>query len=202
MRKTEENFVFNINISYYNGKGIKLLQNIPLSKLKLLFTLLKNQSVSFQYECYFCITMWIDLMVSLYTAWKVSTFGVFMVHIFSHFEPIQRYSMSLRIQSECGKILTIKTRIIFKTTDTFHALIMSKYNWVININPLTLSWRGPLSYINQSIDLQSKSMDWFLCNNGLGHERVKCIFILLNKQCSYHFAHLYLSCSQHDFFKF
>ena len=38
---------------------------------------------------------------------------------------------------------------------------------------LTLSWRGPLSYRNQSIDLQSKSMDWFLYYNGLCHERVK-----------------------------
>ena len=38
---------------------------------------------------------------------------------------------------------------------------------------LTLSWRGPLSYRNQSIDLQSKSMDWFLYANGLRHERVK-----------------------------
>ena len=28
---------------------------------------------------------------------------------------------------------------------------------------LTLSWRRSLSYINQSIDLRSKSMDWFLC---------------------------------------
>ena len=36
---------------------------------------------------------------------------------------------------------------------------------------LTLSWRRPLSYRNQSrkqsIDLQSKSMDWFLYDNGL-----------------------------------
>ena len=38
---------------------------------------------------------------------------------------------------------------------------------------LTLSWRGPLSYKNQSIDLQSKLMDWFLYDNGLRHERVK-----------------------------
>ena len=38
---------------------------------------------------------------------------------------------------------------------------------------LTLSWRRPLSYRNQSIDLQSKSMDWFLYDNGLYHERVK-----------------------------
>ena len=38
---------------------------------------------------------------------------------------------------------------------------------------LTLSWRRPLSHRNQSIDLQSKSMDWFLYDNGLRHERVK-----------------------------
>ena len=28
-------------------------------------------------------------------------------------------------------------------------------------------------YRNQSIDLRSKSMDWFLYDNGLRHERVK-----------------------------
>ena len=38
---------------------------------------------------------------------------------------------------------------------------------------LTLSWKRPLSYSNQSIDLQSKLMDWFLYDNGLRHERVK-----------------------------
>ena len=38
---------------------------------------------------------------------------------------------------------------------------------------LALSWRGPLSYRNLSIDLQSKLMDWFLYDNGFGHERVK-----------------------------
>ena len=44
---------------------------------------------------------------------------------------------------------------------------------------LTLSWRRPLSYRNH---LQSKSMDWFLYDNGLRHERVKwrVISICLN----------------------
>ena len=32
---------------------------------------------------------------------------------------------------------------------------------------------GPLPYRHQSTDLQSKSMDWFLYDNGLRHERVK-----------------------------
>ena len=40
---------------------------------------------------------------------------------------------------------------------------------------LTLSWRMPLSYRNQSIDLLRKSLDWCLYDNGLRHERVKKI---------------------------
>ena len=38
---------------------------------------------------------------------------------------------------------------------------------------LTLSYRRPLSYRNQSTDLRSKSIDWFLYDIGLRHERVK-----------------------------
>ena len=41
----------------------------------------------------------------------------------------------------------------------------------------TLSWRMPLSYRNQSIDLPPKSIDWFLYDNGLRHERVKGFYI-------------------------
>ena len=47
--------------------------------------------------------------------------------------------------------------------------------FLFKLVPLTLSWRRPLSYRNQSIDLQSKSIDWFLYDNGLRHERVKTI---------------------------
>ena len=38
---------------------------------------------------------------------------------------------------------------------------------------LTLSWQRFLSYWNQSIDLQNKSMNWFLYGRDLRHERVK-----------------------------
>ena len=38
---------------------------------------------------------------------------------------------------------------------------------------LTLSWRRPLLYRNQSIYLLCKSLDWFLYDNGLPYERVK-----------------------------
>ena len=46
-------------------------------------------------------------------------------------------------------------------------------NHLLNLFILTLSWRRPLSYRNQFNDLRSKSMDWFLYNNGLRHERVR-----------------------------
>ena len=39
-------------------------------------------------------------------------------------------------------------------------------------NRLTLSWRSSLSYRNHSIDLQNKSMDWFLYQRDHRHERV------------------------------
>ena len=39
---------------------------------------------------------------------------------------------------------------------------------------LTLSWRKSLSYRNQSINLQRKSMDWFLSDRYTRHKRVKC----------------------------
>ena len=48
-----------------------------------------------------------------------------------------------------------------------------KINFFCLMILLTLSWRGPLPYRNQSTDLQRKSMDWFLYDNGLRHERVK-----------------------------
>ena len=48
------------------------------------------------------------------------------------------------------------------------------------IGRLTLSWRRPLSYRNESIDLQSKPMDWFLYDIGLYHERVKDMFLIFD----------------------
>ena len=48
---------------------------------------------------------------------------------------------------------------------------------------LTLSWRRPLSYRNQSIDLLCKSVDWFLYDNGLRHEKVKVAWYWISILC-------------------
>ena len=46
---------------------------------------------------------------------------------------------------------------------------------------LTLSGRRSLLHRNQSIDLQNKSMDWFLYDRDLCHERVNFSNVILNK---------------------
>ena len=54
-------------------------------------------------------------------------------------------------------------------------LVRPLYDMLFYCVLLTLSWQRPLSYRNQFIDLQSKSMDWFLYDNDLHHERVNMI---------------------------
>ena len=44
--------------------------------------------------------------------------------------------------------------------------------WLKPYKRLTLPWGRSLSYRNQSIDLLCKSVDWFLYDRGLCHERV------------------------------
>ena len=59
-------------------------------------------------------------------------------------------------------------------------LTQQKLDWFLGDREhwsLTLSRRRPLSYRNQSIDLQSKSMDWFLYANALRHERVNGLIV-------------------------
>ena len=53
-----------------------------------------------------------------------------------------------------------------------HIKVHSSLFFSFRFVSLTLSRRKPFSYRNQSIDLQSKSMDSFLYDNGLRLERV------------------------------
>ena len=55
---------------------------------------------------------------------------------------------------------------------------------------LTLSWRRSLSYRKQSIDLQSKSMDWFRYDKDLCHERVHFLQSFISAE---YFDHLLLT---------
>ena len=87
-------------------------------------------------------SLWVSLVLALtsVTAWKVSVFGV--------------YSVSLRIQSECGKIRTKKLRIWTLFTQclnqqnslkTFKGNSFALDIWYLDLRPATLSkkrlWR-------------------------------------------------------------
>ena len=58
-------------------------------------------------------------------------------------------------------------------------LIKNIHQYVIHdINLVNSFMTEALSYRNQSIDLMRKSMDWFLYDNGLRHERVNSNYFM------------------------
>ena len=79
----------------------------------------------------------------------------------------------------------LRTCLIFETL--FVTLLMVVIDFVcmmrcdagyglMLVKPLSLSWRMSLSYRHQSIDLQGKSMNRFLYNRDLRHERINVTF--------------------------
>ena len=68
--------------------------------------------------------------------------------------------------AECDVIHVLKLTLAF---------LSSQHDFKSQGKNLTLSWQRPISYRNQSIDLLCKSMDWFLYDIGLRHERVKYV---------------------------
>ena len=74
--------------------------------------------------------------------------------------------------------LTSKQHVHFRNKPE-KLLVVNYFRKKLSIR-LNLSWRRPLSYKNQSTDLRSKSMNWFLYDNGLRHERVKYRFSKIN----------------------
>ena len=94
---------------------------------------------------------------------------------------------------KCRKVLQNFEKIFFFTNVFFGNEKFPNTDFTKN---LTLSWRRPISYRNPSIDVLCKSMDWFLYDIGLRHERVKIwakIFIICFQ---------YTSCWKHYLFLF
>ena len=66
-------------------------------------------------------------------------------------------------------------------TELCASIIYIKHGNIHPWNHLTLSWRRQLSYRNQSIDLRSKSMDWFYMITASVMKKVKYIFGLFHQ---------------------
>ena len=63
----------------------------------------------------------------------------------------------------------------FLTDCQNHVSISTLSIKIILSNSLTLSWRRPYSFKNQSTDSLRNSVDWFLYDDSLRHERVKSL---------------------------
>ena len=84
------------------------------------FIPVSNNLLSFHHDF-----MWLEN----YTARKLSVFGVILFRIFPHSDWIRREtSVSLTIQSKCGKMQTRITR----NTDTFYAVLL----WLVSFSIL------------------------------------------------------------------
>ena len=84
------------------------------------------------------------------------------------------FQTRFKLVSKFALFLTIVWKIHFNHFGKFSASFnLYQIDFRSKLIHLTLSCRRPLSYKNQSIDLQSKLTDWFLYDNGLRHEKVK-----------------------------
>ena len=88
------------------------------------------------------------------------------------------YSVNLRLQSEYRKMQTRKNSVFghFPRSGCFLMGVHTYTIFGLVFKYLTLSWRTSLSYRTQSIDLLWKSMDWFLHDRDVHHERGKGSF--------------------------
>ena len=78
---------------------------------------------------------------------------------------------------------------------------MKKPKWCFLVfsGGLTLSWRRSLPYRNQLIYLQNKSMDWFLYDRDLRHERVKSNYFMRLDDTLEHIINVSLRCPKKSF---
>ena len=107
--------------------------------------------------------------------WQSDNLGIILCH-----QSFLLHCLSL----PCQKLLPLLESIFFpydfKNTTHSITLINShavSRNTQIIFIALTFSWRRPISYRNPSIDVHRKSMDWFLYDIGLRHERVNGITV-------------------------
>ena len=89
-------------------------------------------------------------------------------------------------------ILALAHSKFFWKNDYLFKLLRGKTNLKFRLHDLiylTLSWRRSLSYRNHSIDLLFKSVDWFLYERDLRHEKVNasftspCTLLLVPETC-------------------
>ena len=149
---------------------------------------LKGTSVCYLEVCYANVSLKSEVRVTLYCDDRAELFQVlviimlmkheylllwFKVDIFTHVllkpNTLSIFLENLFPSSKKGE----EERKLWKAGTVRKNVFPFFVSLISSRNRLTLSWRRLLSYRNQSIDLGSKSVNWFLYDNGLRHERVK-----------------------------
>ena len=95
-----------------------------------------------QYKQNFVLFHVLRAVCDQFTAWKLSVLGVILVRIFPHSGWIRRDTVSLLINSECGKM---RTRIT-PNTDTFYYFHSTASQWYLKfwLSYLRIAWQPEL----------------------------------------------------------
>ena len=120
------------------------------------------------------LSRYLDRLITPINVWKLKTISARLTPSCIILQNGQIY-----LEKSCG----VNHGIFLKYVWAFLNIMHERIN-VLNfrLNALTLSWRRSLSCRNQSIDLQSKSMDWFPYDRDLRQERVKMYFMSSEKE--------------------
>ena len=150
-------FVFNFSNGNFDPRlGFSLFLFYFIFSILILFLILLLFLILFCVSLFslFFIFTYFDLHLFGFSLWKLwATIDLFKFLCTLSLEATLSLSSALSCLTFNSYFL--KSLVIFN-------------NWII----ITLSWRRSPSYRNQSIDWQRKSMDWFLYDRDLDHERV------------------------------
>ena len=118
-------------------------------------------------KCHFRRKDETKMCLNLVHIWRSKKFQMFLFSKFWKY--IHRVPKSCHHLSQFIQISTTPSQEAGGLSWTAFYLLVKKPL----VETLSLLWRRSQPYRNQSIDLQSKSMGWFLFNKNLRHERVK-----------------------------
>ena len=110
--------------------------------------------------------------------------------ILMHFQNLVAFSFQITINN----FFMILSLIYSWCTSCFKFfLVYLEYLFHMHFNLLNPFVTDTVSYRNQSIDLWSKSMDWFLYDIGLCHERVKTrLWSIRISKCSAYYTEVFI----------
>ena len=136
-----------------------------------------------------CILKIFENLTRKYLCWSLLLVNFIKIRLQHRFFPVKFAKVLWALFSRTPTVATFVFCKEFVNISCGNSRILEDSMWLQLIYFLTLSWRRPLSYRNQCIDLLRKSMVWFLYDNDLRHESPKYNFSLI---CGMSFSNWHL----------